>query len=174
MSSSYNDIKVVWCNLWEDIIIIIPMLSQPKFIFLSLATLSVSTCGIWISPFFLSDATQLGFSIFSFVIATLGVLAAENFLRVENLDMSSAERYRRQVKASLMVLVWVIAFACSFTGIQNKVGAALWISLILTVILWLAVTVHKSDYNVPKQTPDSVVNEALQTATQSNEPGGGL
>lgn len=174
MSSSINDIKVVWCNLWEDIATVFPMFLQPKFVFLSLATLSVSTCGIWISPFFLSDTTQLGFSIFSFVIATLGVLAAENFLRIENLDMSSKERYRRQVKASLMVLVWVIAFACSFTGIKNEIGAALWLSLILTVILWLAVTVHKSDYHIPKQTPDSVVNQALQTASQSNEPGGGL
>ncbi|GDM36161.1 hypothetical protein BvCmsNSNP031_00384 [Escherichia coli] len=96
---SRNDM-IHWVNLWKDILGLYPRIIQPKFIFISLVTLFVSTCGIWIGPLFLKDNTQLGFSIFSFIITTLGVLAAECLSRDDENEnpISLSERHRKQVE----------------------------------------------------------------------------
>lgn len=112
---SRNDM-IHWVNLWKDILGLYPRIIQPKFIFISLVTLFVSTCGIWIGPLFLKDNTQLGFSIFSFIITTLGVLAAECLSRYDENEnpISLSERHRKQVRISCSIFLWFISFVFYF------------------------------------------------------------
>ncbi len=77
---SRNDM-IHWVNLWKDILGLYPRIIQPKFIFISLVTLFVSTCGIWIGPLFLKDNTQLGFSIFFIYYYHIGRISRGVFIQ---------------------------------------------------------------------------------------------
>jgi hypothetical protein len=172
---------VVWRNLYMDVIEVSSKLISPKFLFISIAMLIVSTCGIWIGPLFLSDSSQVSFSIFSFVVATLGVLAAESLVRANDKEASSLDKYRQEVKVSLMILLWVVAFVLSFLGLRiaAEIQLGLIASLVITIILWLVITVNKSEFNLPLHTPDQQLNAALNTSRESlvesdDEPGDGL
>lgn len=171
--SMSNNCAVHWANLWCDIKGLCPRIIQPKFIFISIVTLSVSTCGIWIGPLFLDDYSQIGFSIFSFIIATLGVLAAENLLREDDECHSSEDKYRRQVKISFSVLLWFLSFVFSFYGLKNNVNFELIISLLITLLLWLSITVVKTDFDTPTS-PNDTVRKELANIQSDNEPGDGL
>lgn len=174
MSMSKNDF-VHWSNLWNDINELYPRVIQPKFIFISFVTLAVSTCGIWIGPLFLKDNTQLGFSIFSFIITTLGVLAAERLSKDDEIDnaLTSSGRHRKQVMMSLSIFLWFISFVFSFYGLKNNVNFMLIFSFAITLLLWLSITVVKPDFKVPV-TPDSIVSSELTNVTVDDEPGEGL
>ncbi|EKK2710290.1 TPA: hypothetical protein QHB62_001040 [Escherichia coli] len=171
---SRNDM-IHWVNLWKDILGLYPRIIQPKFIFISLVTLFVSTCGIWIGPLFLKDNTQLGFSIFSFIITTLGVLAAECLSRDDENEnpISLSERHRKQVRMSCSIFLWFISFVFSFFGLKNDVNFMLISSLIITIILWFSITVVKPDFKIPV-TPDSLVSDELRNMSSNDEPGEGL
>lgn len=167
-----ND-TVHWRNLCSDVRGLYPRIIQPKFVFISIVTLSVSTCGIWIGPLFLDDYKQIGFSIFSFIIATLGVLAAENLLRDDGTAITSADKYRKQVKISFSVLLWFLSFAFSFYGLKNIVNIELIISLFITLLLWLSINVAKADFDAPTS-PDVTVRNELANRKSNDEPGEGL
>ncbi|MDT8956452.1 MULTISPECIES: hypothetical protein [Aeromonas] len=169
---SVSDI-VHWQNLWSDLKTLFPRMIQPKFVFISVVTLSVSTCGIWIGPLFLKDSSQIGFSIFSFVIATLGVLAAENLLKDDDVSISSLDKYRKQVKISFSVFLWFLAFVFSFYGLKNNINFALLLSFGITLLLWLSITVAKVDFDAPT-TPSQTVSNELNNMKDVNEPGAGL
>ena len=164
---------VHWANLWSDIKRLCPRFIQPKFVFISIVTLSVSTCGIWIGPLFLDDNSQIGFSIFSFIIATLGVLAAENLLKEDDDCHSSDDKYRKQVKVSFSVFLWVLSLVFSFYGLKNNVNTALIISFLITLLLWLSITVVKTDFDTPTS-PDDTVRKELSNIQSDSEPGDGL
>jgi len=173
---SKNDLAH-WGNLVSDIRGLYPRIIQPKFIFISFVTLSVSTCGIWIGPFFLKDNTQLGFSIFSFIITTLGVLAAERLSKNDDNDnsMTSSEKHRKQVMMSFSIFLWFLSFVFSFYGLKNNVNFMLILSFSITLLLWLSITVVKPDFEGPKPvTPDSIVTNELSAVAVDDEPGKGL
>lgn len=169
----FKEDTIHWRNLGSDIKELYPRIIQPKFVFISMVTLSVSTCGIWIGPLFLGDSSQIGFSIFSFIIATLGVLAAENLSREDELASTLADKYRKQVRISFSVLLWFISFVFSFYGLKNNVNFALIVSFIITLILWFSITVAKSDFDAPIK-PDDTVKKELEIRKNDNEPGAGL
>lgn len=162
-----------WCNLGVDIKSLYPRVIQPKFVFISIVTLAVSTCGIWIGPLFSQDYSQVGFSFFSFIIATLGVLAAESLSRDDGggISFPSPEKYRKQVKVSFSVFLWVLSFVFSFYGINNNINLGLIVSFIITLILWISVTVVKPDFEIPI-TPNLTVQKELMK--DNDEPGEGL
>jgi hypothetical protein len=164
-----------WENLREDISKLYPRIIQPKFIFISFVTLAVSTCGIWIGPLFLNDNDQLGFSIFSFIITTLGVLAAECLSKDDESEsiVSSSERHRKQVRMSFSMFLWFVSFVFSFYGLKNNVNFLLIFSFIITLLLWLSITVVKPDFKIPV-TPDSIVSNELSSIAVDDEPGEGL
>ncbi|ENG6256353.1 hypothetical protein AB1E84_002245 [Yersinia enterocolitica] len=162
-----------WLNLIDDIKELFSRLAQPKFVLISFVTLSVSTCGIWIGPLFLGDTTQLGFSIFSFIIATLGVLAAENLLRDEGELTNTQFKYRKQVKMSFSVFLWFISFVFSFYGLKGNVNSLLVIAFIITLVLWLSISSTKSDFDFPGS-PERKMREELEIVNNSPEPGDGL
>ncbi|ELY4607186.1 hypothetical protein ACMSX5_001501 [Cronobacter turicensis] len=166
---------VHWSNLVKDIRELYPRIIQPKFIFISFVTLAVSTCGIWIGPFFLKDNSQLGFSIFSFIITTLGVLAAERLSKDDEKDnvMTLSERHRKQVMMSFSIFLWFISFVFSFYGLKNNINFMLILSFAITLLLWLSITVVKPDFTFPV-TPDSIVSSELTNVTVDDEPGEGL
>lgn len=168
-----KDEIVHWRNLGADIKDLYPRIIQPKFVFISIVTLSVSTCGIWIGPLFLDDNSQIGFSIFSFIIATLGVLAAENLSREDESALTFADKYRRQVKISFSVLLWFISFVFSFYGLKNNINFALMISFAITLLLWFSITVAKADFDAPIK-PDDTVRKELEIIKDDDEPGEGL
>lgn len=169
---SESDI-IHWKNLCADLKSLYPRVTQPKFVFISFVTLAVSTCGIWIGPLFLEDNKQIGFSIFSFVITTLGVLAAENLLRDDDTSNSSYEKYRKQVKVSFSVFLWFLSFVFSFYGLKNNINIALIISFLIAILLWLSITVAKADFDAPIS-PDELVQRELSTIESTDEPGEGL
>ncbi|WP_183059466.1 hypothetical protein [Salmonella enterica] len=171
---SRNDL-MHWTHLREDISNLYPRIIQPKFIFISLVTLAVSTCGIWIGPLFLKDNTQLGFSFFSFIITTLGVLAAECLSKDDENENSIplSERHRKQVRMSFSMFLWFVSFVFSFYGLKNHVNFMLILSFVITLLLWLSITVVKPDFKIPV-TPDSVVSSELTSITAHDEPGEGL
>ncbi|MGC0904449.1 MULTISPECIES: hypothetical protein [Pantoea] len=162
-----------WWNLIDDVKELLSRLGQPKFVLISFVTLSVSTCGIWIGPLFFGDTTQLGFSIFSFIIATLGVLAAENLLRDEGELTDTQFKYRKQVKMSFSVFLWFISFVFSFYGLKGGVNTLLVIAFIITLVLWLSITSTKSDFDFPSS-PERKMREELDIVDNSPEPGDGL
>lgn len=165
-----------WGNLLEDVLNLYPRIIQPKFLFISLVTLAVSTCGIWIGPLFLEDNKQLGFSFFSFIITTLGVLAAECLSKDdenEN-DISSAERHRKQVRMSFSIFLWFVSFVFSFYGLKNTVNWLLILSFAITLLLWFSITVVKPEFKIPVITPDSLVHDELKNTNANDEPGEGL
>lgn len=164
-----------WVNLRKDILNLYPRVIQPKFIFISIVTLAVSTCGIWIGPLFLKDNTQLGFSFFSFIITTLGVLAAECLSKDDENEsvMGSSERHRKQVRMSFSIFLWFVSFVFSFYGLKNTVNGFLILSFSITLLLWLSITVVKPDFKIPV-TPDSLVYDELKNTNNNDEPGEGL
>lgn len=168
-----KDNTIHWRNLGNDIKDLYPRIIQPKFVFISFVTLSVSTCGIWIGPLFLGDTEQMGFSIFSFIIATLGVLAAENLSREDESASTSTEKYRKQVKRSFSVLLWFLSFVFSFYGLKNNINLALIVSFVITLILWFSITVAKSDFDAPFK-PDDAVRKELEIRKNDDEPGQGI
>lgn len=165
-----------WGNLLDDILNLYPRIIQPKFIFISLVTLAVSTCGIWIGPLFLGDGEQLGFSFFSFIITTLGVLAAECLSKDNENEsvMPSPERHRKQVRMSFSIFLWFVSFVFSFYGLKNTVNGLLILSFSITLLLWFSITVAKPEFKIPVITPDSLVHDELKNTNDNEEPGEGL
>lgn len=163
-----------WWNLIDDIKSVLSRLAQPKFVLISLVTLSVSTCGIWIGPLFFDDTDKMGFSIFSFIIATLGVLAAENLLRDDgDIADDPVSIYRKQVKMSFSVFLWFLSFVFSFYGLKGDVNVMLIVAFIITLLLWLSITATKSDFDAPVD-PQKKVRDALNSVNNNPEPGDGL
>lgn len=168
-------VKLLWGIFLKDIRSYIPRLFHPKFVFIAITTLLISTCGIWIGPFFLCDYSQIAFSLFAFIITTLGILAAEHFFseNTKNDDVSVQERYMRKTRFSFLVFLWVIAFSLSFQGLKNVQSCSLWMAFFITMMLWLGVTAQKTDYSLPA-TPDKTIHDSVINSHDKTEPGGGL
>ncbi len=166
-----DNFSVLWKTLGMDIKSFLVKPLHPKFVFIAISTLVLSTCGIWIPPFFLSDYTQIGSSFFTFIVATLGVLAAENYFNGDDSEKSQFEKYRCQAKSSFVIFLWLIAFILSFTGVKNEFSILLLISFIMTLLLWLIISSTKSEYDL-HFTPED--NMKAQLNKNTAEPGDGL
>lgn len=56
---------------------------------------------------------------------------------------------------------------------KNNVNFALIVSFLITLLLWLSITVAKSDFDTPIK-PDDTVRKELANRKDDDEPGEGL
>lgn len=151
------------------------ILSSADFMFFSIVCLGIGTMGVWIPVVFQLDINasssekfvQAGFdniAIFMYVASVLGTVAAEYLIKNETLRNEKDRAIR-----SFLMFVWFLAMLLSFWAFKEPRGTSwqLWISLWLTISLWLCFTRSKKEFNydqgeVTKELSGGQVGSAIQ------------
>lgn len=162
-------------DCWE---VLLRIVKNAKFMFFAIVSLSISTMGLWIPVLFQLDvsgdnekATEIGYdniAIFMYVVSVLGTIAAEHF---NNRKEDSAT-----ATTSFAMLIWFIAIVLSFWALKEP-GSATWqlfISMWLTISLWLSYTIVKEDSKFTGAEKDNLSGTSSQRDSESIMAGQGV
>ena len=145
---------------WQTLIEII---TSAKFVFFSLVAIGIGTMGIWVPVIFDLDLSGNAaktpsvkienLPIFMYVVGVLGTLAAEYFIKNEKLEDEG-----KQAVQSFSMFIWFIAIVLSFWALKapKENTWQLWLSLWLSISLWMSFTIKKEDFNYSRRTKNQL------------------
>jgi len=131
------------------------ILKSAHFVFFSVVCLAIGTMGIWIPVVFQLDVsapaskissniTYDNIAIFMYVVSVLGTVAAEYFIKNEDLKDPDSKSIH-----SFAMFIWFLAILLAFWALKEPRGTTwhLWVSLLLTISIWMSFTIKKEEFN---------------------------